>query len=154
MSKEVVRRMDKLEAMMTLILDELREMKMSQTQQIVQRAPEHSDKSAVLGAYEYEPNQWAEYTAMKLMRPEVNKKEVEESTKAFRPTISALLHTDKPLTAEEVAEITGRARNTESGYLNRLVRADLATKHEDSTKTYFSLKDREFITRYFPFAHE
>jgi len=148
MSNEVVKRIEKLEDMMGVLLQEIREIK-SQTQAIEEKTREPIDE-ALLGPNDYEPNPWAKYTALKLMKPEVNQQEIEESTKSFRPTISALISSEQPLTAEEVAEKTGRARNTESGYLNKLVRADLVVKTEAEGKKYFSIKDRAFIEKYFP----
>ncbi len=146
MSNEVVKRIENLEDMMGVLLKEIREIK---SQTIELKGHELIDE-AVLDPVDYEPNPWAKYTALKLMKPEVNQQEIEESIKSFKATISALLNADQPLTAEEVADRTGRARNTESAYLNKLVRADLAVKTEDDGKKYFSIKDKNFIEKYFP----
>jgi len=42
------------------------------------------------------------------------------SRETLSPTIEALKHESKGATAEEISQITGRARNTESAYLRRL----------------------------------
>jgi DNA-binding transcriptional ArsR family regulator len=49
---------------------------------------------------------------------------------------------NRPVSASEVAAVTGRAREVESGYLNQLFRMGLAEKEKQGQKRVFSLREK------------
>jgi hypothetical protein len=59
---------------------------------------------------------------------------------AEQKTFMVLKSLTKPATAQEVAEITGRARAIESMYLNELFRRNMVLKGRDGRKQCFLLK--------------
>jgi len=67
----------------------------------------------------------------------------------YRQTLTALKSEQKWLSAEEVGEKTGRKRNTESTYLNRLFRAGLIEQRMQGNKALYTIKDHKNIVRLF-----
>ena len=60
---------------------------------------------------------------------------------AEQKTLEVLGAMENPLTASEVAAITGRARAVESMYLNELHRRDVILKERKGRRVIFTLKD-------------
>jgi hypothetical protein len=61
----------------------------------------------------------------------------------YNATITVLKSAEAGCTAEEVSQKTGRRRNTESGYLNRLYKAGFLKKVKIGRKTKYILEDKE-----------
>lgn len=88
-------------------------------------------------------------SAQKLVGYQIGRQMIEDAYNTFEPTITALKSSEEGLTAQEIGEITGRARNTESGYLKRLERAGFARKKLKNGKAIYSLIDEESLPEVF-----
>lgn len=67
----------------------------------------------------------------------------------FKPILEALTETKKGKTAEEISKITGRRRNTESAYLNRLQLAGIVKRKKVGRKIEYELVDKTLPQRIF-----
>jgi len=101
--------------------------------------------SSVLGVHAEKINPWTYNAALRLMNKEIEKKFIEDSLSSYIKTIKVLFEVQEPMTAGEIAKKTGRERNTESGYLNKLLRAGLVNRNREKSKVYFSLGDLQEI---------
>ena len=88
------------------------------------------------------PNPWAIDTARALMDSRFFRHMINESYRTYEPTIRALRSKSDWLSADEVSEITGRKRNTESTYLNRLFKAHLLEQKKQGKKVLYNLKEK------------
>jgi hypothetical protein len=67
----------------------------------------------------------------------------------YQPTIEALKSTDDGYTAEEISKITGRSRNTESGYMYRLFRAGILKRVRKGKRVNYVLTDKDLADKIF-----
>jgi hypothetical protein len=77
---------------------------------------------------------------------------VRQTHETLKPTIMALLNSAKGLDAEAVGRQTGRERNTESFYLNRLCRMGLVEKSKKGRMIEYKIsnKGRKKLSEVFP----
>lgn len=106
---------------------------------------------SVIGVnYATDANPWAieatkNITKTRQMRDWISSARAE----TYKRTLEALKSESGWLSAEKVGEITGRKRNTESTYLNRLFRAGLIKQKMDGNKTLYSIRDTEKLEQFF-----
>jgi predicted transcriptional regulator len=60
----------------------------------------------------------------------------------YLPTLRELIKSDEGITAEQISEVTGRSRNTESSYLFKLFLAGVVDRSKDGKIARYSPKDR------------
>lgn len=161
----IEKRMDRMEAAITELsvgvkslkksIDNLSEgKKLNAIEEIPAKASEVIGRNPfpadVLGAIEESRvNPWALDAAFKLLDNRIEKQAVKTSLGVYKQTIDALRGQPEGLTAKEVADKTGRFRNTESNYLNRLSRAELVEKKKKGRKTVFKIGSEEDLTQVF-----
>lgn len=100
-------------------------------------------------ADEQRANPWALEAALALLDDRIEKRAIKSSFSIYRPTLNALKLKAKALSADEVAKETGRKRNTESTYLNRLYRAGLIHRTKRGTKVLFALGNAKDLYQVF-----
>jgi len=115
----------------------------------VSRKPIYFPIRDVLWVNERGSNPWARDAALSLLDDRIEKQVIKASFETYRPTLDALKSEPGGLSAEEVAKKTGRKRNTESTYLNRLYRAGLVKKKKQGNKVLYTLGSEENIYQVF-----
>lgn len=95
-------------------------------------------------------NPWVAQTseALNATLKRVNQ-EVQDSLMTYKRTIKALIKENKPLSADEVSEITKRQRNTESAYLKKLYVSGFVRRTRDEKQIKYSIADKNQILRVF-----
>lgn len=88
-------------------------------------------------------NPWLEASLNRLHAVE-SEKYVLQSQKTLQSTIKVLSETEKGLDAEAVSKLTGKERNTESYYLNKLSRMGLVNKRRLGRKVIYKI-NKEMI---------
>ena len=94
-------------------------------------------------------NPWLR-TAISELTTVESEKYVEQSRETLKSTIKALLDTNKAASTKKVAAITGKERNTESYYLNKLCRMGLVTKQKKGRQVLYKIVDEEKARKLFP----
>jgi hypothetical protein len=104
------------------------------------RISAEADIAQTLGTAQWENvNPWALQTAIELgsaLASDI------APLRTYSATIEALKSSEDGCTAEEVSQKTGRSRNTESGYMNRLFNVGILDKFKSGRKTKYMLKDK------------
>lgn len=95
------------------------------------------------------PNPWAVSTAISLMDSRLYRRVISDSYETYKPTVEALKSRSDWMSTEEISGITGRRRNTESTYLNRLLNANLLDQKRQGKKTLYKLVDEKKLIRIF-----
>ena len=101
------------------------------------------------GTYERGPNPWALKSAQNLFTYDIGKQIIDGAFATYKPTIDALLAAPRGLTAIEVSQITGRARNTEAAYLKKLQRAGFAKREQLDGKAIYRLVEADRLPEVF-----
>ena len=95
------------------------------------------------------PNPWAIDTAISLMDSRYFRNTVNKSYETYKPTVEALRRESDWVSAEEVRKMTGKARNTESTYLNRLFHAQVVERKRERNKMLYRLKEEKDLKKVF-----
>jgi len=94
-------------------------------------------KSAVSPTY---ADSWTTETVRNLVSRQAFFQRTTSVFETYKPTIDALSSAHDCLTTRDVADATGRKRNTESAYLNRLFMAGLLERYRAGNRVYYKLK--------------
>lgn len=114
------------------------------------RRPAHLPAGNVLGVVdERRANPWALEAALKLLDDRIEKQAIKASFDIYKPTLDVLRSKPEGASADEVSRITGRKRNTESTYLNRLCRAGLLQRKKRGNKVVFMIESEGDIYQVF-----
>lgn len=94
-------------------------------------------------------NPWLR-TALNELTTVESEKYVEQSRETLKSTIKALLDINKATSTKKIAAITGKERNTESYYLNKLCRMGLVTKQKRGRQVLYKIIDGKKVQKLFP----
>lgn len=100
------------------------------------------------------PNPWAIDTAISLMDSRFFRNTVNKSYETYKPTIDALGERSDWLSAEGVSKVTGKARNTESTYLNRLFHAQIVERKQERGKMLYRLRKEKDLRKILGFQRQ
>lgn len=100
------------------------------------------------------PNPWAIDTAISLMDSRFFRNTVNKSYETYKPTIDALRKSPTFLSAADVSKVTGKARNTESTYLNRLFNAQIAERKLERGKMLYRLRKEKDLRKVLGFQRK
>lgn len=100
------------------------------------------------------PNPWAIDTAISLMDSRFFRNTVNKSYETYKPTIDALGERSDWLSAEGVSKVTGKARNTESTYLNRLFHAQIVERKRERGKMLYRLRKEKDLRKILGFQRQ
>ncbi|MEM2980186.1 MAG: winged helix-turn-helix domain-containing protein [Thermoproteota archaeon] len=145
--KELVKRIEKLEKTMKALTISVQ--KMLAEFSVVKQTPDRFKTPFYL--VKDTPNPWAQQAVEELPNiiHRVGRNIVTTSPDTYKPTLQALIKKSEGATASEIAEITGRKRNTESAYLRRLNLAGLVEAERKKNRTVYKLKNEEELKQLF-----
>jgi len=101
------------------------------------------------GTYDKGANPWAFESAKSLFSAQIGRLIIDRAYETYKPTIEALRSAPNGLTAGEISKITGRARNTEATYLQKLYRAGFTERELKGGKAIYKLADEAGLPEVF-----
>jgi len=125
---------------MSLIEDRL-----SRVESVLSREQARSERKPTdifLGPERATSNPWVD-TALRELTQIDTSRFVEQTRETLKPTVKVLLDSKTGLDAQRVGQGTGRERNTESYYLNRLCRMGLVEKIKKRRKVLYKIPKKE-----------
>ena len=149
--KEVLERIKRLENEVSELSGIAREVRETLSGLVGAEKTLQSFSRDVVGVpYTSDANPWALEASKNIMETRKNRSWISSArVDTYKLTLNALKCGSKWLSAEEVGEKTGRKRNTESTYLNRLYRAGLIEQKTEGSKTQYRIRDRENLVKLF-----
>ena len=85
------------------------------------------------------PNDWTRMTVQALQGADIST--LAQRFETYKPTVIALRDAKGGLTADGVSEKTGRSRQVEATYLNRLEKAGIISRTRSKNKVVFKLEN-------------
>jgi leucyl aminopeptidase (aminopeptidase T) len=148
--KEVLGRIKRLEQEVSELSTITKEVKETLNKLVCNEASPTLLKEVRGVPYTSDANPWALEASKSIMETRKMRDFINSSrVDTYKTTLKVLKSKTKWLSADDIGKLSGRKRNTESTYLNRLFRAGVVDQKTEKNKTLYKIKDYQTVVRLF-----